>query len=84
MLKNTDYNGNDIKSLNETEVTGSSMECGAKCAAEPNCKYWTWLKDNYPNPTHRGKCLLKTAKGNEQALNWGISGSKTCPLQSGN
>ena len=83
MHDNTNYDGSDIVNALGAPVTGTSMECGAKCVATPTCEYWTWFNENYPTAKDRGRCLLKTAKGNEQTVPWGISGSKTCPLQSG-
>jgi len=75
---NTDYNGNDLVYYEDASVTETWQLCSDLCRATQQCKYWTWFKDNYPEPILRGKCLLKTAKGNVQAEYWGISGSRSC------
>ena len=86
MQDNTDYGGNDIVFFRDAEVTGTWEECGRLCNTEPRCKFWTWFKDNYPRAILRGKCLLKTAKENVQTPSnpMYISGSRTCPVESGN
>ena len=77
--ENTDYHVKHAKfPVNTANVTTTWQLCGAKCANEPSCTHWTWLKLAHPNKYFRGKCLFKPKRGNVTTDEWATSGSKEC------
>lgn len=64
--QDTDYAGNDLKTVNNVTV---AADCCAACSGEAACSVWSW------HPSH-AKCFMKSSDAGRHTFPGGVSGAR--------
>ena len=74
---NVDYFSNDAGAV---ENIASWEACAQECEKRSNCHAWSWITNQFPNPSLQKNCLFKNDnwKSDRKVMEHVISGEKNC------